>query len=143
MRAWADRAARDERGFTLIEVIVVTVVLSLLAALAVASFFTQRGKARDAGAKAAVRTAAEALETYATDRDGTYDGATPAGLIALEPTLAGAALDVDFATGATYRVTVESATGGDFSVERRPGGEWRLECAPAGSAGCPAGGRWD
>ena len=70
------RMAQDESGFTLVELLVVMLILGLLAAIAIPAFFNQRDKARDAEAKAAVRTAQTAIETYATDHNGSYAGAT-------------------------------------------------------------------
>ena len=137
-----NRVVRDERGFTLVELLVVMLVIGILAAIAVASFLTQRDKARDADAKVIARAASQAIEVYATEEDGDYDGATPALLSDLEPTLSGRPVTVVFAVGRAYQVAVASATGNDFMVERRPDGEMRLECTPAASAGCPAGGRW-
>jgi prepilin-type N-terminal cleavage/methylation domain-containing protein len=70
--------SQSESGFTLVELLVVMLILGLLAAIAVPSFFNQRDKARDADAKAGVRTAQTAIETYATDNGGAYTGATVA-----------------------------------------------------------------
>ena len=66
--------AQSESGFTLVELLVVMLILGLLAAIAIPSFFNQRDKARDADAKAAVRTAETAMETYATDNNGSVSG---------------------------------------------------------------------
>ena len=63
---------QEEKGFTLVELLVVMLILGLLAAIAIPSFFNQRDKARDADAKEQVRTAQTAIETYATDNQGSY-----------------------------------------------------------------------
>ena len=67
-----------EAGFTLIELLVVMLILGILAAIAIPAFFNQRNKATDAQAKSAARTAETAMETYATENQGSYEDATPA-----------------------------------------------------------------
>src|SRR6266540_3616129 len=81
------RMMRDESGFTLVELLVVMLILGLLAAIAIPAFFNQRDKAKDADAKAAVRTAQTAMETYSTDHDGNYASASATDLQGIEPTL--------------------------------------------------------
>ena len=67
--------AQSESGFTLVELLVVMLIIGLLAAIAIPAFFNQRDKARDAEAKSAAKTAQTAMETFATDHNGSYLGA--------------------------------------------------------------------
>jgi type IV pilus assembly protein PilA len=142
-----------EAGFTLVELLVVMLILGLLAAIAIPSFFNQRDKARDADAKTQARTAQTAIETYATDHDGEYDsdgGATVvAALKGIESTLNDATLAVDVGGGTgdtadrSYEVTATSETGNTFSVTRHNDGTTDNTCATENTAGCPDGGEWD
>jgi type IV pilus assembly protein PilA len=150
--------ARGESGFTLVELLVVMLILGLLAAIAIPSFFNQRDKARDADAKTQARTAQTAIETYATDNDGEYDSGTVNAntLQAIESTLTDVA-DADLTVSTpgdagdtalnSYTVTVDSATGNTFSVTRHGDGTTENTCTAAGDAGCPGSGggtgNWD
>src|SRR3954464_5014257 len=78
------RMASEESGFTLVELLVVMLIIGLLAAIAIPSFFNQRDKAYDASAKEMARTAETAMETYATDNGGVYTGVTAAKLNTIE-----------------------------------------------------------
>jgi prepilin-type N-terminal cleavage/methylation domain-containing protein len=145
--------AQSESGFTLVELLVVMLILGLLAAIAIPSFFNQRDKAKDADAKELVRTAQTSIETYATDNGGAYTGATPAALIAIEQTLNNAdggdgsgngdALAVSGLAADEYTVTVTSETGNVFNIVREDTGEVNFTCTTGGQDGCPTGGNWD
>jgi type IV pilus assembly protein PilA len=137
------RMARDESGFTLVELLVVMLILGLLAAIAIPAFFNQRDKARDASAKEATRTAQTAIETYATDNGGAYTGATAAALRAIEATLNDANLStVNPTSASSYVVGVTSSTGTEFTITRNGNGQTSFDCSSHGNAGCPADGNW-
>jgi type IV pilus assembly protein PilA len=132
---------RGEGGFTLVELLVVMLILGLLAAIAIPSFFNQRDKARDADAKADARTAQTAIETYATDNNGSYADASPEALRDIEATLNDADIAVN-STVSTYEITATSATGNTFTIARNADGETSFDCTEHNQGGCPQGGNW-
>ena len=142
--------AQSESGFTLVELLVVMLILGLLAAIAIPAFFNQRAKAQDAEAKSAAKTVQTALETYATDNNGQYTGATAAKLNTIEPTIittgtgGGAIKTLTVGTNSyTIEVYSDSGTANTFSISRASAGTLTYPCASPGTGGCPSGsGGW-
>ena len=135
-----------EAGFTQIELLVVMLILGILAAIAIPAFFNQRDKGTDAQAKAAVRTAQTAIETYATDNAGSYAGADAADLAAIEDTLVTTAGEDNLITVVAadedgYTVRSTSGTTNTFDITRNEG-VVTFDCETPTEGGCPTGGDW-
>ncbi|MBX9570187.1 MAG: prepilin-type N-terminal cleavage/methylation domain-containing protein [Candidatus Obscuribacterales bacterium] len=65
---------RERKGFTLVELLVVVLVIGILAAIALPNYVGASNKARTAAVKGNMRTIQIASESYATDSGGSYSG---------------------------------------------------------------------
>lgn len=76
---------RNLKGFTLIELLVVIAVLGILASVVLVAINPGEriNEANDAGKKSDVGQVATALESYFTNNNGSYTGATSATLVSL------------------------------------------------------------
>ena len=79
------RAEREERGFTLIELMVVVLIIAILIAIAIPTFLGARQRAQDRAAQSNVRNALTAEKTFFTDSQ--VYSATAADMTAIEPSL--------------------------------------------------------
>lgn len=138
------RMSRDESGFTLVELLVVMLILGLLIAVAIPTFFNQKQKANDADSKAMAHTAQTAIETYATDNDGSYAGSDAGGgngvLDTIESTVDGTVTFVGVPNATDYHIRVTNPTTTHTFDIVRTGGTFTYPCNPPGQGGCPAGG---
>lgn len=134
----------EQRGFTLVEVLVVALIIPILAGIAIPAFLTQQEKAKDPQAKSAVRNAASAIEAHFAST-GSYDGADKAALEVIEPSLNEVAdSDMTIAGNGTvgYTLAVRQAeTGNVFYITKENGIATRT-CTTKANAGCPADGVW-
>jgi type IV pilus assembly protein PilA len=86
----------DERGFTLIELMVVVLIIAILIAIAIPTFLGARTRAQDRSAQSNLRNGLTAAKTIFTDQQD-YTLATTGAT----GTLKGAAPELDFVDSAT------------------------------------------
>jgi type IV pilus assembly protein PilA len=145
-----DSRPRGEDGFTLIELLVVIMIIGVLAAIALPSFFNQRDKATDAQAKTNLVTAEKAIEAYFTE-ERSYAAASmttlsgPTSLREIEPSLNNAPVPTIAAqTKDTYSLEVISTSSDPvtYVLERDSEGVISRTCSPAATGGCGPSGAW-
>jgi type IV pilus assembly protein PilA len=150
-----ERMANREEGFTLIELLVVMLIIGILAAIAIPTFFNQRNKASDSSAKEMAHTAQVAAETIATDNNGSYASVSPTTLTAIDSSIRTAAgtpakpyASAASGTVNSWTVTITSPTTNAFTIAKSSGGVLTYTCTIGGTdrGGCPgtgtAAGNW-
>lgn len=81
-----ERLHREDKGFTLIELMVVVLIIAILIAIAIPTFLGARGRAQDRATQSSLRNAVTGAKAIYTD-DEDYADATVAALAASEPSL--------------------------------------------------------
>ena len=98
---------RNEGGYTLIELLVVVVIIGILTAIAIPTYVGQQDEAKDAAARAQLRTAATSQQLYYVRHDAYAPDAA-----ALEP--------YGFRQG-EHIVTVETASANSYCMQAHGG----------------------
>jgi type IV pilus assembly protein PilA len=106
---------QDDKGFTLIELMVVVLIIAILIAIAIPTFLGLRTRAQDRAAQADLRNALTAAKAIYTD-DEAYTNADAAALDAVEPSLT-FVNDPTASTAPDYDVSVDS-TADEFAAAR-------------------------
>jgi type IV pilus assembly protein PilA len=112
---------QDDKGFTLIELMVVVLIIAILIAIAIPTFLGLRRRAQDRAAQSDLRNALTAAKAFYTD-DETYTGFTAAQGELIEPSLNwDTAADPDF-------VSIEAATADQVAVFQRTSASGTVFC---------------
>lgn len=140
----------DESGFSMPEVLTVMMIIGILAAVTGPGFVCQKQRAEDTSSKVVARTAASAMESYANDNLGAYDGATGSILNGINRDVPSSTVVTPYANcsgdGNTTCYVIESppnpSTGNKFKLTKKIDGKLLSDCTSEGIGGCPTGGKW-
>jgi len=135
---------RDQRGFSLVEILIVMILLGILAAIVLPALLGNAGKGDDASAKSDVSEVARAVEhcSAGVNDYSACDEPTEIDVAGFPWGNGAGEVRVVSAAEREYEVHGTSKGGHGFTWTRRANGTIDRTCAPVGKGGCASDGTW-
>jgi prepilin-type N-terminal cleavage/methylation domain-containing protein len=140
---------RSDAGFTLIEVLVVSLVIAVLAAIALPTFLRQSDSGHDAAAKSDTASLASLMEQCWV-KEGDFGKCNTEAKLTGDPAertglpIGNGRGEVRIAdtTVDTYRLTDQSRSGTEYTIVRPSSGPLERTCDRSNRGGCSPDGTW-
>ena len=100
---------RNQKGFTLIELMIVVVIIGILAAIAIPNFIAMQNRAKEGSTKANMHTLQLAAEDYGVTYDGVYAATMTTG----------SPLDISNRLPGNFKNTFDGSVGSGNAWEQR------------------------
>jgi prepilin-type N-terminal cleavage/methylation domain-containing protein len=110
-----DKVTKSQKGFTLIELMIVIAIIAILAAILIPNFLHARSEAQTAGCEGNEKQIATAFEEYAVDHNGSY-GAGGTVTSTLLGTLYLGVTPTDPVDASSYSVNTTAASYGSYQI---------------------------
>ncbi|NCT90869.1 prepilin-type N-terminal cleavage/methylation domain-containing protein [Cellulomonas sp. APG4] len=115
----------NEKGFTLVELLVVVIIIGILAAIAIPAFLRQRENAWGAQVESDIKNAITAAESHAVENNGEYDTLETAALANGVPAAAWEAAGLTGTPGVNITAAFPTATTFTLTGDHESrGGTW-------------------